>query len=359
MSKEIKFSPTEQNALKLAEHYHKGQKRLGGEDYITHPIDVAKLLYNYQLRGKYVFTAFCHDLLEDTDVKEEEILETCGRFTLNAVKLLTKRRKNDPDKEVDMNAYLAAIRKDDVAYQVKVADRTMNLWSLREVDLEFREKYLKETEKFYLDFAKDSILYGELKLAYETLKTETNIMKCLHIPVEIEEIIDDIPDDDSVLLYGFNYDYEEIFPLLCEFLREDLRYLKKKNIEDSPALFTGLLKVYGYSYSEVARYSGTEEYDEEKIKDPEEMSPASQSIIYPYDEPPKPFALITGVVQGVGKVFDVENDENEVRLIEVYLKVLGPVVAVALDEEQFHDVEPGEVISGVFYLCADPVNKTI
>ena len=106
-----KFSPTEKKALELATHYHQEQERIGGGDYINHPIEVADLLLHYGFRGKYVFTALCHDLLEDTDVTDQEILETCGRLTLEAVRLLTKRRKNEPDKEVDMEAYLAAMRK--------------------------------------------------------------------------------------------------------------------------------------------------------------------------------------------------------------------------------------------------------
>jgi len=200
MSNEMcRFSPTELKALKLAEHYHQGQKRIGGKDYITHPVEVAELLYLHRMRGKYVFAAFCHDLLEDTDATEEEILETGGRLTLNAVRLLTKRRKDAPHMPVDMGTYLTAIKKDDVAYQVKVADRIANLWSLREADLEFRKKYLKETEEYYLDFAKDSPLYNEMELAYETLKEETDLQKHSQIRVEIEEIIDDIPGDDSVL----------------------------------------------------------------------------------------------------------------------------------------------------------------
>ncbi len=164
-----KFSSIEKKALELATRCHQGQKRMGGEDYINHPIEVADILFHYGFRGKYIFTALCHDLLEDTDVTDQEILETCGRFTLEAVRLLTKRRKSEPDKEVDMDAYLAAIRKNDVAYQVEVADRIMNLWSAKLADISFQEKYLTETEEYYLDFAKDSPMFGDLKLAYETL----------------------------------------------------------------------------------------------------------------------------------------------------------------------------------------------
>lgn len=168
-----KFNSIEKKALELATHYHQGQKRRGGEEYINHPIEVAKLLSDYGFRGKYILTALCHDLLEDTDITDQEILDTCGRSTLEAVRLLTKKRKSESNKEVDMNAYLTAIRKNDLAYQVKVADRTMNLRSSEVADAPFRMRYLAETKNYYLDFAKDSTMFEELKLAYETIFRDT------------------------------------------------------------------------------------------------------------------------------------------------------------------------------------------
>jgi (p)ppGpp synthase/HD superfamily hydrolase len=216
-----KFSPTEKKALELATRYHQGQKRMGGEDYINHPIEVADLLFHYGFRGKYVFTALCHDLPEDTDVTDQEILETCGRLTLEADRLLTKRRKNEPDKEVDMKVYLAAIRKNDVAYQVKVADRAMNLQSAILAGILFREKYLAETEKYYLDFAKDSPMFAELKLAYETLRRDTELEKRSRVSVEIDKVEEEDETSSCVTIQAFKPGGRTP-PLICEVSRREL-----------------------------------------------------------------------------------------------------------------------------------------
>ena len=62
-----KWSPNEEKVLAFAKDRHAGQTRIGGADYINHPRRVAEYLYDWKYRGKYTFTAFCHDLLEDTN----------------------------------------------------------------------------------------------------------------------------------------------------------------------------------------------------------------------------------------------------------------------------------------------------
>lgn len=219
-----KFSPAEKKALELAARYHQGQKRIGGEDYINHPMEVTDLLFHYQYRGKYVFAALCHDLLEDTEVTEQEILDTCGRFTLEAVKLLTKPWKIDPSVTEDMETYLAGVRKNKVAYPVKVADRTMNLRNARVAGIAFQERYLEETEQYYLEFAKDSPLFGELVDAYETLKLEHDLKKRSLIAVEIEEIQEEDGEEAGpyVVMECFSHQGSELLPLCCLVLKEDL-----------------------------------------------------------------------------------------------------------------------------------------
>ena len=61
-------------ALEFAKAKHKGQKRIGGDDYITHPIAVSEIVKNQGFDEIYQITALFHDLLEDTDATEEEIL---------------------------------------------------------------------------------------------------------------------------------------------------------------------------------------------------------------------------------------------------------------------------------------------
>lgn len=63
-----------ENALAFAAKKHEGQFRIGGLPYITHPVAVAGIVKEKGGDTDAVITALFHDLLEDTDATEEEIL---------------------------------------------------------------------------------------------------------------------------------------------------------------------------------------------------------------------------------------------------------------------------------------------
>ncbi len=134
-------------ALRFAEEKHEGQFRIGGEKYITHPAAVAEIVAEWGYGIEYQVTALFHDLLEDTDAKECEILALSNENVLNAVKLLTK------SKPCIMADYVAKIRKNRIAFVVKTADRLHNLRSAFCTDEDFKKQYILESLKYYADFS--------------------------------------------------------------------------------------------------------------------------------------------------------------------------------------------------------------
>ena len=132
-------------ALDFATEKHKGQYRKGGEEYITHPMAVCEMLANEGYDEDYLLSALFHDLLEDTDATEEEILSHGNEDVLNAVKLLTKT------KGYIMAEYISAIKNDPIAKTVKIADRLHNLYCAVESTEEFRIRYIRESLEWYID----------------------------------------------------------------------------------------------------------------------------------------------------------------------------------------------------------------
>ena len=219
---ERRFSPTEKRALEFAAAKHKGMTRMGGQEYITHPIAVAEYLYDHGYRGKYVFTALCHDLLEDTDATEQDIFNLGGRFTRDAVKLLTKNKGTG----TNLADYLAMIKSNEVAYVVKVADRISNLRDALEADRKFREKYLLETKQYYLDFAEASSFAEDLYSAYEALREFHEYEEDKRIVVIVEDVYNMGSDPDLNILDAFylGKGSSESFPIACIIDREEMKF---------------------------------------------------------------------------------------------------------------------------------------
>ena len=148
-----------EKCLEYARIKHEGQKRRNGEPYIEHPKRVAKYLKNKGFGIEYQIVGLFHDLLEDTDAKEEDILSLSNAEILNAVKLLTKR------KGLSSKEYIRNILNDPLAKEVKAADRIDNLKDALEQNPKFVRGYLENTRSHYYKKFND-----ELDEAYEKLK---------------------------------------------------------------------------------------------------------------------------------------------------------------------------------------------
>ena len=166
-------------ALEFAKEKHKGQKRIGGDDYITHPIAVCNTVKSQGFDERYQIAALFHDLLEDTDATEEEILKYGNREILDAVKLLTK------EKGYDMSEYISAIKNNPIAFAVKAADRLHNLQCAIIADEEFKRKYILETIDWYMDFSPD--IPKAVKRLAQSLKTSMAELSLLYEPIETWE----------------------------------------------------------------------------------------------------------------------------------------------------------------------------
>ena len=131
---------------------HLGSKRLTGEDYITHPLNVAYILADINADCQTICAALMHDTIEDSDATKEEISKEFSPEIANLVDGVTKinRLQFNGDNEAMLANHrkiLVGLTEDVRVIIIKLADRLHNmrtLWILS-------EKKQKENAKETLD----------------------------------------------------------------------------------------------------------------------------------------------------------------------------------------------------------------
>ena len=143
----LQFALYYEIALKIAIFAHCGQKDIGNEPYILHPLLVSENCHTD--KGK--ITALLHDVVEDSDLTIEDIKKRIpDEEILIALKLLTK--SNEDRSGQGYQCYLCRIRNNPIACEVKMADLRHNMdlsrisRPLTNWDFRRQEKYRKSLE---------------------------------------------------------------------------------------------------------------------------------------------------------------------------------------------------------------------
>src|SRR5262245_32116911 len=79
-----------QHAYEFGAAAHRGQKRLSGEPYISHPIAAAHILADLHMDAETIIAAILHDVIEDTPAEMEQLVEKFGREVAELVDGVTK-----------------------------------------------------------------------------------------------------------------------------------------------------------------------------------------------------------------------------------------------------------------------------
>src|SRR5690242_15671422 len=157
-------------AYRFSEIAHRGQVRNSGDPYITHSVEVAKILAELQLDTVTVAAGLLHDVIEDTDVTLRDVEEEFGKQIAEIVDGLTKIAKlpsGGSTQERQVESYrklLLSIAKDARVIIVKLADRLHNMRTLEFLPPEKRARIAQETRDLYAPLAHR---FGMAKLRWE------------------------------------------------------------------------------------------------------------------------------------------------------------------------------------------------
>ncbi|MDD4832396.1 MAG: bifunctional (p)ppGpp synthetase/guanosine-3',5'-bis(diphosphate) 3'-pyrophosphohydrolase [Clostridia bacterium] len=146
------------DAYDYAAKAHSGQFRASGNEYITHPLQVADILMDLGMDSAAVCAALLHDTVEDTVVSDEDIRKKFGDEIADLVKGVTKLEKlhfNNAEEEQAENIrkMFFAMSKDIRVLFIKLADRLHNMRSLSYLTKEKQINMAKETREIYAPLA--------------------------------------------------------------------------------------------------------------------------------------------------------------------------------------------------------------
>lgn len=145
-------------AYKYSEAAHAGQVRHSGEPYITHCVEVARILADLQLDSYTVAGGLLHDIVEDTDVTVEDIEREFGKDVAQIVDGLTKianlPMSSREERQVEnYRKLLISIARDVRVILIKLADRLHNMRTLDWLAPEKRQRIAQETRDLYAPMA--------------------------------------------------------------------------------------------------------------------------------------------------------------------------------------------------------------
>ncbi|MCR6513395.1 bifunctional (p)ppGpp synthetase/guanosine-3',5'-bis(diphosphate) 3'-pyrophosphohydrolase [Clostridium sp. LY3-2] len=145
-------------AYYFAEEAHREQKRISGEPYIQHPVDVACILAELGMDTSTIAAGLLHDVIEDTDCSYEEMAKIFNEEIANLVDGVTKlgkiEYKTREEQQADnVRKMLLAMAKDIRVIIIKLADRLHNMRTLKYMSKEKQKIKAKEVLDIYAPLA--------------------------------------------------------------------------------------------------------------------------------------------------------------------------------------------------------------
>jgi GTP pyrophosphokinase len=147
-----------ESAFVFACEHHADQRRLSGEDFIHHPVGVAKICAGMRLDTETLCAALLHDTVEDTSASLSEVRHQFGDEIANIVDGVTKLtgivfQSRDEAQAENYRKMMVAMANDVRVILIKLADRLHNM---RTIDAMSKQKQIdkaKETLEIYAPIA--------------------------------------------------------------------------------------------------------------------------------------------------------------------------------------------------------------
>jgi GTP pyrophosphokinase len=147
-----------QDAFVFACEHHAAQRRKSGEDFIVHPVGVARICASMRLDTETLCAALLHDTVEDTSASIEEVRERFGEEIATVVDGVTKLtgitfQSRDEAQANNYRKMMVAMATDVRVILIKLADRLHNLRTLDAMPNQKQLEKARETIEIYAPLA--------------------------------------------------------------------------------------------------------------------------------------------------------------------------------------------------------------
>jgi GTP pyrophosphokinase len=168
-------------AFEFSSAHHAHQKRLSGEPYISHPLEVVHILAGMKMDPICLVAGMLHDVIEDTHTSPELVQQDFGAEVARIVEGVTKISRikllSPEEQQAENFRKMVLAMVDDIrVVVVKLADRLHNMRTLEYLPPERRQHIARETVEIYAPIAHRlgmGKVRGELEdLAFRHLEPE-------------------------------------------------------------------------------------------------------------------------------------------------------------------------------------------
>ena len=189
-------------ALAFAEESHKGQYRKSGDDYIVHPVEVAKILMDMKMDTDTIVAGLLHDVVEDTLIPIADIKYNFGDTVATLVDGVTKLKtlpNGTKNQAENIRKMILAMAENIRVILIKLADRLHNMRTLKFMKPEKQQSISKETLDIYAPLA------HRLGMAKVKSELEDMAFSYLHHDefLEIKRLVDNTKEERKDYIENF------------------------------------------------------------------------------------------------------------------------------------------------------------
>ncbi len=222
-------------AYEYAFKEHKGMKRLSGDDYISHPLEVANILTDLNVSNDTIVIAFLHEVINNGESTLKDIENLFGLDIAKAVDSISKINKlelNDDSESsaVYLRKILVGMAEDVRVLYVKLADRLHNMRTNWAVNPLKQKNKASETLNILVPIAH--------RLGMNSIKTELENLCLQYLKPDVYE---DILDRLNASVEELNEELSEMKKNISDILnKNDIKFEIKGRVKSVYSIYKKL-----------------------------------------------------------------------------------------------------------------------